>query len=127
MDSRLEALLQRHLPELSGYPASLAREIQRALEEAGAVLADERELEEWVDGGVALARQSLRSWEASAEYFRVSPQVLRLVPYRSFVEWAGVGRELADESAALASAYFRAAPASLSRLSLPHVREWAAL
>jgi nitric oxide reductase NorD protein len=127
MDSRLEALLQRHLPELSGYPASLAREIQRALEEAGAVLTDERELEEWVDGGVALARQSLRSWEASAEYFRVSPQVLRLVPYRSFVEWAGVGRELADESAALAGAYFRAAPASLSRLSLPHVREWAAL
>jgi nitric oxide reductase NorD protein len=127
MDARVAHLLEMYESELSGYPASLARECQRALEAVAAILHRDDELRHWADDGITLARQSLRSWEAAAEYFRVSPAVLRLVPYQSFRAWAETGRELAGDAAALATAYFRAGPAGLEHLSVSQMREWANL
>ena len=78
MDARVQALLQQYEPEMGGYPASLPREFQKALETVAPLLPADGDLAQWADDGIALARQSLRSWEAAAEYFRVAPLVLRL-------------------------------------------------
>ena len=127
MGSRFTALIERYEPELNAYPASLSREFRKALEGVSAALARADELDQWADQGIALAAQSLRSWEAAAEFFRVSPAVLRLVPYAPFRRWADTGCELAAESATLATAYFRAGPAGLDRLSVSQMRDWATL
>src|SRR5688500_9964808 len=115
MEGRLQALITTYESEMSGYPASLQREFQRALDSVSALLQQGGDLERWAEEGVALARQSLRSWETAAEYFRVAPLVLRLGPLDGFRRWAETGRELAAESATLATAYFRAGPAGLER------------
>ena len=127
MDARLSALVQKYEPELSGYPASLPREFVRALEQVSSLLPHDDDLAQWAEDGVALARQSLRSWEASSEYFKVAHDLLARVSYAQFRGWAETGRELAAESATLATAYFRAGPDGLRRLSVPQMREWADL
>ena len=120
------ALLREFEPELSGFPASLPREFAKALQGLSATLTAE-ELRAWSETGIGLAKQSLRSWETAAEYFRVSADVLKLVPFTAFQRWAETGRDLAAESSALATAYFRAGPHGLDRLSVQQMREWAGL
>jgi nitric oxide reductase NorD protein len=127
------ALLREFEPELSGFPASLPREFAKGLDSVSGALTAE-EMRAWAEGGVALARQSLRSWETAAEYFRISADVLvgahgraPLLPFPAFRRWAETGRELAEESSALATAYLRAGPAGLQRLSVQQMREWANL
>jgi len=126
MDASVRALIERYEADFSGYPASLLREFQKAAEAVQSLLAPP-DLEVWVAAGITLAGQSLRSWEAAAEYFRASPAVLRAVPYPEFQRWAETGIALAADSATLATAYFRAGPAGLTYLSVAQLREWAEL
>src|SRR5215207_7712336 len=127
------ALLQEFEPELSGFPASLPREFAKALDGLAPSLSPE-DLRAWSEIGIAVAKQSLRSWETAAEYFRVAGEILvgtpgrpALLPFPAFRRWAETGRELAEESSALATAYFRAGPHGLERLSVQQMREWATL
>ena len=120
------ALLREFEPELTGFPATLPREFAKALEGLATVLSAE-DLHAWSAAGIALAKQSLRSWETAAEYFRVSADVLKLVPFAAFKRWTETGSELAGESSALATAYFRAGPHGLERLSVQGMRDWAGL
>lgn len=126
MDVSVRALIERYEADLSGYPASLLREFQKAIETIQPLLTAP-ELEAWIATGITLASQSLRSWEAAAEYFRASPVVLRVVSYADFQRWAEAGAALAADSATLATAYFRAGPAGLMHLSVAQLREWAEL
>jgi nitric oxide reductase NorD protein len=127
MEARVQVLIQKYEPELNGYPASLPREFQRALEAVSPILTRDADLAEWAESGVSLARQSLRSWEAAAEYFRASTQVLHTLAFDPFKQWSETGRELAEESATLATAFFRAGPEGLHRLTVAQMRDWAAL
>ncbi|MGE3601263.1 MAG: hypothetical protein AB7N70_37615, partial [Dehalococcoidia bacterium] len=120
------ALLKEFEPELSGFPASLPREFAKSLDALAVTLSTE-DLRAWAEVGVGIAKQSLRSWETAAEFFRVSGDVLKLVPFAAFKRWAETGRELAEESSALATAYFRAGPHGLDRLSVQQMREWAGM
>src|SRR5581483_11858279 len=65
MDARVQGLLQKYEPEMGGYPASLPREFQRAIEAVAPLLTSDTDLAEWAATGMALAQQSLRSWEAA--------------------------------------------------------------
>src|SRR5262245_1303135 len=87
VDARSRDIFLAYETELSGYPASLPREFQKALEDVSPLLRADHDLRPWAEDGVALARQSLRSWEASAEYFRVSAAVLGRLPYNAFRQW----------------------------------------
>ncbi|MGI8552637.1 MAG: hypothetical protein ACR2PL_17895, partial [Dehalococcoidia bacterium] len=126
MNKTVDELDEQYAVELGGYPLSLPREFRRAMEAAAEVL-DREQLRAWAEDGAALARHSLRSWEAAAEYFRATPQVLALVSFPSFRRWTGFGSELAGESATLATAYFRAGPEGLRHLTISQMQEWAAL
>ncbi len=112
--------LEAELGQLS--PAVLAQ-FQQA-----APVARERlspaEFQEWAGEGIAIARSSLRAWEAALEYFKATPEALETLPYPHFLSWAQVGRELSQESSALSSAYFRASPRTLPFLPPLRIGDW---
>lgn len=126
MNENAAALEREYSAVLDGFPASLPREFSRGLEATSEILAA-GDLHKWADIGVALAGQSIRSWEAAAEYFRISPQILKTLNITSFERWAGYGRDLAAASPAVATAFFRTSPDALQHLSVPQAQDWAAL
>ncbi|MDZ4278815.1 MAG: hypothetical protein U1B78_06730, partial [Dehalococcoidia bacterium] len=112
--------------KLAGHSTSVGEEFRRALDELRPSLS-EHDLRSWVDEGLALAEHSLRSWEAAAEYFRVSPQVVRALSPSTFRRWVHAGRELAEHSSLVAAAYFRASPRCVAYLDERQLTEWAML
>src|SRR5690606_33838651 len=84
------------------------------------------ELERWAQDGVALANASLRSWEAAAEYFRATPQVLDRLGADGVHEWAGTARQLAESSSLMAAAFLKSTPDALSVLPAEDLEGWAA-
>ena len=88
---------------------------------------NEDELTLWAREGLSIANQTVRSWEASVEYFRVGPEVARALPFASFMQWARSGTYLAQESPTLAAAYFRASPGVVTSLRPQYIPRWAGL
>ncbi len=110
---------------LSGYPPALIQEFDRVLEPVARLLAPE-DARDWAERGLALARHSLRSWEAAVAYFGASPAMLVHLGYPRLREWAHVGADLAQDSPALAAAFYQATPAALEHLSIAQMRDWSA-
>jgi hypothetical protein len=110
---------------LAALSPGLSRDLREAAPQVAASLSVE-DTRSWAEEGVALAGQSLRSWEAASEYFRASPQVVRLLPFDCVLRWAHFGRDIADQSSIVAAAYFRAGPASVGLLSPEELKRWAA-
>jgi len=126
MEPFAEQLAGEYDQVLSGYPVSLPRDFRQALAELELRLTP-AELREWAEDGAGLARHSLRSWEAAGEFFRASPMLVQRMPFATLRRWAEVGLALAEESATLASAFFRAGSDGLDGLTVPQLRDWAAL
>ena len=112
--------------KLEQHSASVAEEFQRSLTELRPTL-QEADLRLWIEEGLSLAEHSLRSWEAAAEYFRVSPAVLRTLSPPGFRRWVHAGRDLAEHSSVVAAAYFRAGPQAVAYLDEARITEWATL
>ena len=110
---------------LAALSPSLPRDLREAAPQVAAHLSDE-DMRRWAEEGVALAGQSLRSWEAASEYFRASPQVVRLLPLDCVLPWAHFGRDIAEQSSIVAAAYFRAGPESVGLLTPEELKRWAA-
>ncbi len=77
--------------------------------------------------GLEISGKTVRSWEASAEFFRASPDVQRQLPSGQFTRWAGIGARLCADSPSLAVAFFKASPAALMRLRPRYIEDWAGL
>ena len=92
-----DTLAQRHDAALQGHGVGLRDEFLEAARALEALQLPEEELERWAERGAALASQSLRSWEAAVEYFRVSPEVIRLVPFDIVERWGGIAERLTEE------------------------------
>ena len=122
----IDAFLHDAERKLAGHSASLPDELRQALDELRPQLS-EADLRSWAEEGVALAEHSLRSWEAAAEYFRVSPQVVRALSPAAFRRWVRNGRDLAEHSSVVAGAYFRASPRTVAYLDEERMTEWARL
>ena len=110
---------------LRAFPPALSQDFESAIEAVEPIL-EADELDHWMSAGLDVARHSLRSWEAAAEYFRASGPVLEQITYDRMREWCGVGVDLMETSPALAGALFRASPAVLPHLSVPQANDWAA-
>ncbi len=119
-------LLSTFERQLATFAPSLPEDFRRAARELGSTLSAD-ELKRWAEEGTTLAGHSLRSWEAAVEYFRASPQVLRILSFPAFEQWAAGGRELAAGSSLVAAAYFRASPGSVPYLAEQQIPEWAGL
>ncbi len=85
---------------------------------------DDAIVTEWAEEGASLADHSLRSWEATADFYRVGPAILDLIDRSTFRLWAAAGRDLAEMSSAVAGAYYRASPTALPHLAGAQIGEW---
>ena len=112
--------------KLQRFPQPVLEEFQKAWD-AMALAVDGEHLEVWAQAGLRLAEQTVRSWEAAALYFNVSPKVVALMPFNYFIKWSNCGRELCEDSPALAASYFKSSPATMSRLRSRHIETWANL
>ena len=126
MDEKTELTRESVLRELEAYPSAVSEEFDRSWK-AMASSVNERQLADWAGLGLRLAGETIRSWEAAAEYFAASPRVVGLMPFNYFVRWAESGRDLCSTSPVLGAAYYRASPGVMSRLRSRHIESWAAM
>ncbi|MEE8422445.1 MAG: VWA domain-containing protein [Dehalococcoidia bacterium] len=117
-------LTERHAAELRGFGASLPDDFSEAAQALEGRLG-EAELDRWAETGIALANHSLRSWEAAAEYFRASADVLSHLSFDQLMEWTGLATELADRSSVVAAAFLKATPEALEQLPPEALEAWA--
>ena len=116
--------LQMSAAELERFPPPVVDNFRRSHEVLSGRLAEET-VQQWSDVGLAIARKTVRSWEAAAEYFDASPAVQQQLPAGQFLRWARTGSSLCDDSPSLAVAYFRASPAAILRLRPRYIDDWA--
>ena len=119
-------VLENLLPELEKFPAPVKDNFNKAIVEMPDALSDEQ-VSDWLKRGIDIAGQTVRSWEAAAHFFQVSPNVISSMPYSYFVRWMECGATLCEESPTLAAAYFEASPATMSKLRSRHIESWAGL
>jgi hypothetical protein len=81
----------------------------------------------WAEAGVEIAEQTVRSWEAAAQYFKVSPEILGYMSFSQFIGWTECGSSLCKDSPSLATSYFDASPGAISKLKLHDIEGWADL
>ena len=118
--------VQSMITQLEQYPEPVLKNFQSSLNSMISVLSD-TQLEEWSKNGISLAENTVRSWEAAAGFYLVSPTVLGYMPYSYFVKWMSCGSKLCEESPTLATAYLEASPGAMSKLRSRHIEEWADL
>ncbi|MSQ41538.1 MAG: VWA domain-containing protein [Dehalococcoidia bacterium] len=119
-----EQLRERYAAELRGFGSSLPEDFGAAAAEL-APRFSAQQLELWAQAGVALANYSLRSWEASAEYFRASPQVASAMRFEQLMAWARIATELAERSSVVSAAFLKATPEVLEHLPPWQLEPWA--
>ncbi len=112
--------------EFQRFPAPVVEEFDKSrammpktMEEGNILL--------WGTAGLGIADQTVRSWEAAAQYFKVSPKVVAYMPFNYFMKWTDCGSNLCKESPTLAAAYFDASPAAMGKLRSRHIESWAGL
>ena len=127
MENREMSTLEEVRQQLRRFPTPVARRVR---EGSGARCPGPSTTHRWSSGaeaGVGIAKQTVRSWEAATQYYRVSPKVLSFMPFNYFMQWARCGTDLCKESPTLAAAYFEASPAAMSLLRSRHIESWAKL
>lgn len=112
--------------QIQRFPAPVADEFEKARAKMPRSV-DEALVAQWAAAGVTIAEQTIRSWEAATQYYKVSPKVLSLMPFNYFMQWARCGIDLCKESPTLAAAYFEASPGTMSLLRSRHIESWAEL
>ena len=110
--------------ELEQFPAPVLERYEIALENLSGRLADET-CQQWATEGLEIARMTVRSWEAAAEFFDASVAVQRQLPSGQFLKWAKTGTSLCEDSPSLAIAYFKSSPKAMLRLRPRYIDDWA--
>src|SRR3972149_6484002 len=87
--------------QLEKLSRALAVEYRRTAPLAQDFLTPEQ-IATWAEEGLAIGKNSFRSWEAATEYFRVTPQVLPSLRFQPFLQWARWGRFLSRSSSGIA-------------------------
>ena len=112
--------------QFQGFPSAVGNEFRRAAEKVRPGLG-ETDLLDWALQGMGIAKQTVRSWEAASEYFRVSPEVLQQLYPAQFLDWGRCGSALCQESPSLAVAFFQSSPSSVPYLRPRLIQSWADL
>ena len=76
--------LKEFVVELQKFPGPVLDNFNRAISEMSNALSEEQILD-WLRRGIDIAGQTVRSWEAAAHFFQVSPSVISSMPYSYFV------------------------------------------
>ena len=112
--------------ELGKLPPAVLEAYRAAVAPVTAAFGDD-EVALWAREGAAIGSQTIRSWEAAIEYYRVSPHVARFLSFPSFMQWARCGTYLAQDSPTLAVAFFKSSVAIVPNLRPQYIPRWAGL
>ena len=112
--------------ELAKLPPAVLEAYQESLGPVGGAFGSD-EVGLWAKEGVSIGSQTIRSWEAAIEYYRVSPHVCRFLSFPSFMQWARCGTYLAQDSPTLAVAFFKSSVAIVPNLRPQYIPRWAGL
>ena len=112
--------------ELGKLPPAVLEAYQQAVVLVEPTFGEE-ELSLWAKEGLAIATQTVRSWESAVEYYRVGPEVARFLSFPSFMQWARCGTYLAQDSPTLAATFFKASSAIVPNLRPQYIPRWAGL
>ena len=126
MSNEQTPTLEQLRTEFRRFPAPVVEEFDKARSKMPRTMEDDNILL-WGQAGLKIADQTVRSWEATSQYFRVSPKVVAYMPFSYFMNWTDCGANLCKESPTLAAAYFEASPAAMSKLRSRHIESWASL
>ena len=126
MANELPATLDQLRTEFRRFPAPVVEEFDKARAKMPRTMEDGSILL-WGQAGLGIADQTVRSWEAASQYFKVSPRVVAYMPFNYFMKWTDCGSDLCKDSPTLASAYFEASPAAMGKLRSRHIESWASL
>ena len=118
--------LEQLRAEFRRFPAPVVEEFDKARAKMPKTM-EEGNILLWGQAGLRIADQTVRSWEAASQYFKVSPKVVAYMPFNYFMKWTDCGSDLCKESPTLAAAYFDASPAAMGKLRSRHIESWAAL
>ena len=117
-------------PDIEQELAKLPPAVLEAYQEALAPVTEAFGIDEiglWAKEGLAIGTQTIRSWEAAIEYYRVSPHVSRFLSFPSFMQWARCGTYLAQDSPTLSVAFFKSSVAIVPNLRPQYIPRWAGL
>ncbi len=123
-DDSTQNAIETTRKELEQFPAPVLERYEVALEKLGGRLAEET-CQQWALEGLEIARKTVRSWEAAAEFFDASVAVQRQLPSGQFLKWAKTGTSLCEDSPSLAVAYFKSSPKAMLRLRPRYIDDWA--
>ena len=126
MVNELPATLDQLRAEFRRFPAPVVEEFDKARAKMPRTM-EEGSILLWGQAGLGIADQTVRSWEAASQYFKVSPKVVAYMPFNYFMKWTDCGTDLCKDSPTLASAYFEASPAAMGKLRSRHIESWASL
>lgn len=126
MDDKDALTMDQIREELTHFPASVLEEFETGLKSMPDTMTAEQTVD-WAKSGLEIAQQTVRSWEAAAQFFKVSPEVVGFMPFNYFVRWNECGADLCKESPTLAAAYFEASPGTMATLRSRHIQSWANL
>ena len=126
MNNQSATTLEEIKVELGKFPQSVANEFEKARGQMPPNLTEAQRVA-WANAGLDIAKETVRSWEAAAEFYKVSNQVLGYMPLNYFFKWTDCGKALCKESPTLAAAYFEASPGTMSKLRSRHIESWANL
>ena len=109
------------------FPAAVVQQYDASEKALSERLLDEEVVSRWAQIGLDIAQITVRSWEASVEYFVASPDVQRQLPSGQLLRWGRTGYSLAGDSPAMAVAYFKSSPETLLRLRPRYIDDWASI
>ena len=93
MEDKEALTIEQVQEELKRFPASVSDEFDSAIKLMPETMND-AQLTAWAQSGLEIAQQTVRSWEAAAQFFKVSPKVIGFMPFNYFVRWNECGSEL---------------------------------
>ena len=122
-----DGLTKERLVERLGDAAPETRQQFEAAWDELAGSLTEAQLSDWGALGLDVISRVGRSSETAQAFLAASPQIAALMPFSYFLRWANSGKELCEESSAIAGAYFAASPGAMSKLRSRHIEGWAAM
>ena len=121
-----EDLLSRYSEQFDSFPDPLFDSFEEAVLILDKKLAPE-ELVSWIEIGMIIMNTSLRSWEAAAEYFRVSCVMPEGTTWQIYQEVGSIAEQLTNDSAPLAVSFLKSVPAILEVPNVSSIAEWGTL
>lgn len=126
MERTTSSIIDRLRKDLDQFPDPVGEAFDNALLQMQHSLSEDQMLQ-WAEFGSDIANQTVRSWEAASNFFKVSPAVVRYMPFSYFIKWISCGSILCRDSPTVGDAYFQASPMVMNKLRSRHIEDWAKL